>query len=253
MKRPLNIGHRGAAGLAPENTLSSIQMAMDYNVDRIEIDLRQTLDGVVVVLHDKTINRTTTGRGQVANMTFNRLRKFSAGSKFSFDYRHEKVPSFREVLELVNGKSILLLEIKEGSPYHPCIEKNIIKLILEYNASQWCIVQSFNDSVLKNFRKLPELQSNIQKLFVAIVPIAPFYGGSRFNYKKLAHYDFAEELNIKYQNVTPLVVKKIHEQGKKVNVWTVNEPTQMEKFVKMGVDGIITNYPDRLNNLLENI
>ena len=104
MKKPLKIGHRGAAGLAPENTLSSIQKAMDYEMDRIELDLRQTLDGVVVVLHDKTINRTTDGRGQVANMTFNRLRKYSAGSKFSPQYRDEKVPSFKEVLELVNGK-----------------------------------------------------------------------------------------------------------------------------------------------------
>jgi len=253
MKLPLKIGHRGAAGLAPENTLSSIQMAMDFQMDRIELDLRQTLDGVVVVLHDKTINRTTTGRGQVANMTYNRLRKYSAGSKFSFEYRHERVPSFKEVLELVNGKCKLLLEIKQGSPYHPGIEKNIIKLILEYNASEWCIVQSFNDSVLKNFRKLPELQSNIQKLFVAIVPIAPYYGGSQFSYKKIAHYDFAEEFNIKYQNVTPLVVKRIHEMGKKINVWTVNDSFHMEKFTKMGVDGIITNYPDRLNKVLEKL
>src|SRR5690606_28509304 len=127
-------------------------------MDRIELDLRQTLDAVVVALHDKTINRTTTGRGKVQNMTFNRLRKYSAGIKFYPQYRDEKVPSFKEILELVNGKSILLLEIKQGSPYHPGIEKNIIKLILEHNASDWCIVQSFNDTVLKNFRKLPELQ-----------------------------------------------------------------------------------------------
>ena len=253
MYRPLKIGHRGAAGLAPENTLSSIQMALDHNMDRIEIDLRQTLDGVVVVLHDKTINRTTTGKGQVAKMTFKRLRKYSAGRKFSFEYRDEKVPSFREVLELVKGQSILLLEIKQGSPYHQGIEKRIIDLILEYDASSWCIVQSFNDSVLKNFMKLPELQSDIQKLFVAVVPIAPFYGGSMLNYKKLKNYDFAEEFNIKYQNVSSQLVRKIHEMGKKVNVWTVNNSSQMEKLIKMKVDGIITNYPDRLNKVLEKL
>ncbi len=249
--RPLNIAHRGASGLAPENTLAAFEKAIEIGVDRIEMDLRQTIDGEVVILHDKTIMRTTNGWGGVRKLSFKRLRRYSAGSWFHVDFSAEKVPTLRETLELVNGRTTLLLEIKEGSPYHPNIERNIIKIINEYDAHDWCIVQSFNDGVLKNFRELPNLHSDVQKLFAAFIPVAPFYGGSRFSYKRLGRYDFAQEVNINYKYVSPLVVRKVHQMGKKVNVWTVNEPQNLQKYVEMGVDGIITNYPDRLKKILD--
>lgn len=248
--KPLVIAHRGASGLAPENTLAAIQKAIDIGVDRIEMDLRQSIDGQVVIIHDKTIMRTTNGWGSVRKLSLKRLQKYSAGSWFHPDFSAERIPTFREVLELVQGKTTLLLEIKDGSPYHHGIEKNIIQLINEYKAHDWCIVQSFNDRVLNNFRKLPELQSNVQKLFEAFIPVAPFYGGSRFSYKRIRSYEFAEEININYRYVNPRVVRKVHELGKKVNVWTVNQPENLVKYTKMGVDGIITDYPNRLKEIL---
>lgn len=249
-KRPLIIAHRGASGLAPENTLTAFEKAIEIGVDRIEMDLRQSIDGEVVVIHDKTIRRTTNGWGSVRKLSLKRLQKYSAGSWFDPDFSPERIPTFRDVLELVNGRTKLLLEIKEGSPYHPNIEKNILDLINEYNAHEWCIVQSFNDKVLQNFRKLPHLNSDVQKLFEAFIPVAPFYGGSRFSYKRIKSYGFAEEVNINYRYVNPLVVRKVHQLGKKVNVWTVNETANLKKYVDMGVDGIITDYPDRLRKVL---
>jgi glycerophosphoryl diester phosphodiesterase len=246
----LVIAHRGASGLAPENTLIAFEKAIQIGVDRIEMDLRQTIDGEVVVIHDKTIKRTTNGWGSVHKLSLKKLQRYSAGSWFHHKYSAERVPTFRDVLELVNGRTKLLLEIKEGSPYHHHIEKNILDLINEYNAHDWCIVQSFNDKVLQNFRKLPQLNSDVQKLFEAFIPVAPFYGGSRFSYKRIKSYGFAEEININYRYVTPLVVRKVHQLGKKVNVWTVNEPANLRKYVNMGVDGIITDYPDRLKKIL---
>ncbi|MBL4709462.1 MAG: hypothetical protein JKY48_13585 [Flavobacteriales bacterium] len=248
--RPLIIAHRGASGLVPENTLIAFKKAIEIGVDRIEMDLRQTIDGEVIVLHDKTIKRTTNGWGSVRKLSLKRVQRYSAGSWFHYDFGAEKVPTFREVLELVNGRTTLLLEIKDGSPYHHGIEKNVIELINEYDAHDWCIVQSFNDKVLKNFRALPELNSDVQKLFEIVIPVAPFYGGSRFTYKSVRSYDFAQEVNVNFKNVTPLVIRKLHKMGKKINVWTVNDNYDLNRFVEMGVDGIITDYPDRLKKII---
>tara|TARA_R110002072_G_scaffold19756_3_gene72833 strand:+ start:1969 stop:2727 length:759 start_codon:yes stop_codon:yes gene_type:complete len=247
---PLIIAHRGASGLAPENTLAAFTKAIEIGVDRIEMDLRQTIDGEVVVLHDKTINRTTNGWGSIRKISLKKAKRYSAGSWFHHDFSSERIPTFREVLELVDGKTTLLLEIKDGSPYHHGIERNIIRLLNEYDAHDWCIVQSFNDRILNNFRALPDLHSDIQKLFSAFIPVAPFYGGSRFSYKRLRNYEFAQEVNISYKYVNPLVVRKVHEMKKKVNVWTVNQPENLVKYMKMGVDGIITDYPDRLKAII---
>lgn len=250
MSKPLIIAHRGASGLAPENTLAAFQKAIDIGVDRIEMDLRQSIDGEVVVIHDKTIMRTTNGWGSVRKLSLKRLQRYSAGSWFHPDFSAEKVPTFREVLELINGQTTLLLEIKEGSPYHHGIERNILKIINEYKAHEWCIIQSFNDQVLNNFRNAPDLHSNVQKLFEALIPVAPFYAGSRFSYKRIKTYGFAEEININYRYVNPRVVRKVHEMGKKVNVWTVNQPQNLIKYTQMGVDGIITDFPDKLKEIL---
>ena len=248
--KPLIIAHRGASGLVPENTLVAFEKAIEIGVDRIEMDLRQTLDGVVIVMHDKTIKRTTNGWGSARKMSLTKIQRYSAGSWFHYNFSSEKVPTFRQVLELVKGRTTLLLEIKDGSPYHHGIERNVIDLINEYDAQDWCIVQSFNDKVLKNFRALPGLNSSVQKLFEIVIPVAPFIGGSQFTYKALRHYDFAQEVNVNFKNVTPLVVKNVHKMGKKINVWTVNDEYDLRLFVEMGVDGIITDYPDRLKRIL---
>ncbi len=250
-KKPLIIAHRGASGLAPENTLPAFEKALEIGVDRIEMDLRQTIDGEVVVIHDKTIMRTTNGWGSVRKLSLNRIKRYSAGAWFHHSFSEVKVPTFREVLELVQGRATLLLEIKNGSPYHHGIESNILKLINEFEAHDWCIVQSFNDRVLSNFRKSPKLQSDVQKLFEAFIPVAPFYGGSRFSYKRVKTYDFAEEININYRYVNPRVVRKVHQLGKKVNVWTVNQEVNLKKYTDMGVDGIITDFPDVLKRIIE--
>ena len=250
-KKPLIIAHRGASGIAPENTLVAFEKAIEIGVDRIEMDLRQTIDGEVVVLHDKTIKRTTNGWGGIRKLSLNKVKRYSAGAWFHYDFSKEKVPTFKEVLELVNGRTTLLLEIKDGSPYHHGIEKNVIDLINKYDAQDWCIVQSFNDQVLKNFRALPGLHSDVQKLFEIVIPVAPFYGGSQFTYKALRRYDFAEEVNVNFKNVTPLVVSKIHKMGKKINVWTVNDEYDLKLFLEMGVDGIITDFPNRLKKIIE--
>ena len=105
-------GHRGAGGLAPENTLASIQLALDLGVDRIEIDVQQTKDNVVIVLHDRTLRRTTTGFGYVKAKTYEEILKHSAGYKFNKYYIKEKVPTLDQVIKLIDVRAELLIETK---------------------------------------------------------------------------------------------------------------------------------------------
>jgi glycerophosphoryl diester phosphodiesterase len=138
-------GHRGAAGFAPENTLSSIKKALDFNTDRIEVDVRQTKDNVVVCLHDETIDRTTNGKGLVNEFTYSDLQKFDAGLKFSKKFKNEKVPTLEEVMQIINGKSKLVVEIKDGDELYPELKKKVVELINKYNGKDWIFVHSFND------------------------------------------------------------------------------------------------------------
>jgi glycerophosphoryl diester phosphodiesterase len=106
------IAHRGGANLAPENTLAAFRQAIDLGVDMIEIDVHLSKDGHIMVIHDFTLDRTTTGKGKIADMTLKQIRKYDAGVKFNEKFRGEKVPTLDETMELLNGKTGLLIEIK---------------------------------------------------------------------------------------------------------------------------------------------
>lgn len=226
------IGHRGAAGLAPENTLAAIQKAIDLKVDRIEIDVHQTADNEVIVLHDITIDRTTTGVGEVKKMTLAEIKQFSAGAKFGKEFEGEKIPTLAEVLKLINGKVPLIIEIKYGNSYYNNIEKNVLAIVNQHNAKNWCMVHSFKDEVLENIYHLDNTFP-LHKLFIA-----------RFFYN-LKKYPYISEYSVNYHFVNKRLVKRVHQLGKKINVWTVNEPKLIAKMKRLGVDGIITNFPNQ--------
>src|SRR5690606_22495883 len=147
MRKPLIItGHRGAGGLAPENTLASIQLALDLGVDRIEIDVQQTNDNVIIVLHDRTLRRTTDGFGFVKNLDYADLLKYSAGIKFNKVYAEEKIPTLEQVIDLINGRVELVIETKYSYLYYHNIERHILNVIKNKNAFDCCKIISFNDS-----------------------------------------------------------------------------------------------------------
>lgn len=236
-------GHRGAAGYAPENTLASIQKAMDLHVDRIEIDIHQTKDSVVVVLHDESIDRTTNGKGKVADLEYNEISKLDAGSFFSDDFSGEKIPTLEEVLQLVDGKYDLLIEFKNGNDEYSRIEENVIDLLYKYNAVDWCIVQSFNTKVLERMHtKLPTLR--LHKLFILQLRFTPIYIGSGPEIFNPENYPYIEEYSLNENFANRAIIKKLHALGKKVNVWTVNDKARVQDFEDSGIDGIITDFPD---------
>lgn len=238
-------GHRGAAGLAPENTLASIQLALDLGVDRIEIDVQQTKDNVVIVLHDRTLRRTTTGTGYVKTKDYEEIAQYSAGAKFNRHYGSEKVPTLDEVIKLIDGKVELLIETKYSFMYYPNIERHIINVIKNNNAKDWCKVISFNDRALFRTHKLdPEIK--IGKLFVGKHAKLPLSWDKGVNLKPLHRYHFVDEIIVKHSYATANIIARVHEMGKPLHVWTVNDPETISKLVERGVDGIISDYPNLL-------
>lgn len=234
MKKVNITGHRAFGGRYPENSLTGIQEALALDIDRIEIDVHQTKDEVVVLMHDNSINRTTTGNGRVKDYGYADLLKFKIrGTK------EERIPTLEEVLKSIKGKTILLIEIKKGDAYYPNIEKHIIALIRQYKGENWCVIQSFNDEILKKTHALaPDLV--LHKLL-----FTPYF----FN---AAHYPYITEFSINYYFLSKRFIRKIHTSNKKVNAWMVNQEGQMRTAIDMGVDGIITDYPDLLKAMLTN-
>jgi len=238
-------GHRGAGGLAPENTLAAIKLALDLGVDRIEIDVQQTSDNVIIVLHDRTLRRTTTGAGFVKNKTYAEILKFSAGYKYNRYYIKEKVPTLDEVLKLIDGRVQLLIETKYSFMYYPNIERHIINVIKNNNAKEWCKVISFNDRALFRIHKLDK-EIRTGKLFVGKHANLPLSFDKGVNLKPLSRYGFVDEIIVKHVYATKSIIDRVHGMGKELHVWTVNDADTIERLIERGVDGIISDYPNLL-------
>ena len=239
-------GHRGAAGLAPENTLAAIRKGISVNVDRIEIDVQQTADRVVVVRHDETLDRTTNGQGLIKDKIFLEIKELDAGSSFSSEYKGEKIPSLEEAFQTVNGKCDLVIEIKKGNDFYPNIVENVIDLIKKYNARDWCIMHSFNIDVLVRANELmPDLR--LHRLWVYKFRGLPLIYDGSFNSMDIEKYPFIEEYSIMYNFANQGIISQLHKRGKKVNVWTVDDKKHINRLINLGVDGIITDRPDLFN------
>lgn len=246
MRKPLIItGHRGAGGLAPENTLASIQLALDLGVDRIEIDVQQTNDNVIIVLHDRTLKRTTNGFGFIKGMNYADLLKYSAGIKFNKVYAEERIPTLEQVIDLINGKVELLIETKYSYLYYPNIERHILNVIKNKNVFGWCKIISFNDRALFRIHKLNK-EVRIGKLFVGKSVTLPLSYDTTINFKPLDRYHFVDEIIVQHKYASKAFIDKVHQFGKELHVWTVNDPETIEKLIERGADGIISDYPNLL-------
>lgn len=235
----LIVGHRGGAGMAPENSLQCIEKGIQTGADMIEIDIHLTKDGELVVCHDQTIDRTTTGTGKIAEMTLNEIRKFHIVDK-NGEETDEKIPTLDEVLKLINGRCRLLIEIKRTNNLYQGIEQKLLESIKAHHASQWIIVQSFNDSVLETLHALDHTV-RLEKLVIFKLQWIPVIFDGTFTYFSLKKYHYISSFNFHYRAITPALLKKIHAQGKEVKIWTLEEPNNWKACP---VDGIITDRPD---------
>jgi glycerophosphoryl diester phosphodiesterase len=233
------VAHRGGSLLAPENTLAAFRNALQISAAWIEIDVHQTSDKVTVVIHDNTLDRTTDGKGSIDRIPFEKLRSFDAGRKFSDKFAGEKVPTLDETLALAAGKCNLLIEIKDPDASGE-IEKDVVSLIQIHKAWSRCVVQSFSyQSVLK----VHLLDDRIKTALLFVKPDIE-------KIKNNAEMSFLSGINIYHRFAGKRTIEKIHALQKTVFVWTVNRPERIQKMIENGVDGIMTDDPQMMKELL---
>ncbi|GIP22122.1 glycerophosphodiester phosphodiesterase [Paenibacillus sp. J22TS3] len=230
------IGHRGAAGHAPENTLKSIVTALNQGVQGIEIDAQLTKDNHVVIIHDFTVDRTTNGRGKIHELTLEEIRSLDAGSAFRPEFGGELVPTLEEILELIPSDVLLNVELKQIAYERRNLEEKVAEAIAKYNLADHTIISSFDHYSLKRIHEIdPTLQTGLLTYTHMLNPWKYIQDNGLNVYSIHPAYEF----------LTREYVTEIHQHGYKIYCYTVNDAVTGQTLEDFGVDGIITDYPDR--------
>lgn len=240
---PRIIAHRGASGYAPENTLAAVDTALALDAAVIEVDIHQTRDNVLVVLHDRTINRTTDGSGKIKDLTFEEIRQYSAGRWFGDPFANERIPSLVEVIERVKGRAMLLIELKGNHSIYPGMERRLVDLLRVHEIEDECILQSFNRTALMNLHVIDSTLT-LHRCILFDLPVLHLVLDRTARFRPLEDDRFIRGVSVNRHFVTERFVRRMHGLGKTVHVWTVNKTADFERLAKLKVDGIITDYPD---------
>lgn len=233
------IGHRGGRALAPENTLAAIRNAIKLGADYVELDIRATRDGQLVIMHDRSVDRTTNGTGDVKELDFATIRALDAGSKFSAQYAGEKVPTFDECLALCKGKINIYVDHKEAPT------DQVLAAIKKHGMEKHVVVYNGTDG-LKAWKQLDS--------HIPVMPSLPHeyrHAGGIAEYEKILP---AEVLDGNIVEWTKELVDEAHAAGVKVyvdNLGPNDTPEGFRKSIAMGVDGIQTDHPDQLLAVLK--
>lgn len=222
----LKIGHRGAKAYEPENTIRSFKKALELGANSIEIDARTTKDKKIVCLHDEYLERTTNGKGLVREKMLKEIKELNAG-------KGEKVPTLEEALEFIDGKAIILIDLREDE-----IVEDVIEILKSFNLVKSSILISSDAEILKHAK---EIENKIKTGMWFV----------RFK----DHLKIALKINLDY--LKPIffachswLIEKAHSEEIKVLTWVVNDKERAKELIKKGVDGIVTDKPDILKDLL---
>lgn len=248
--RPLIIGHRGSSALAPENTIAAFDRSMREGADGFEFDVRLARDGVPVVIHDATLDRTALRSGAVAELTSAQLQTIAVGSSFNHrhpdaarpEYATETVPTLRRVFDLVQGTTqILYLEMKSDESQANALAATVVRLIQEYRSVDRVIVESFNlEAILEVKRRAAEIRT--AALFEPRLE-RPASLVRKLRTIELAIAAGANEIALHRTLAARRVVDKALQSGLPVVVWTVDNPIWIKRALTMGVTALITNDP----------
>lgn len=236
-KEVLIIAHRGASSHAPENTIASIERAIEDNADWVEVDVQQTADGSVVVTHDSDFMRLLGEPANIWDLTQQEIQSFDVGGWFAVEYQGERVPTLQEALEAVKGKAILLIELK----FYPQssreqFEEDVVSIITQANMENDIAIMSLERPALT---KVQELEPDWNIGLLTATSIGNF---SELEGNFVAVSSASATLNF---------IRRTQDTGKQVFVWTVNNPSSMLRYISMGVDGIITDDPALARSTLE--
>ena len=223
MGKVMRIGHRGAAGHAPENTLVSIEKAISLGADLVEVDVRRTSDGHLVIIHDKRVDRTTNGAGLVVGMSLCALRELDAGAG-------QRIPTVEELLRIAEGQVGLILELKVNG-----LAEQVCKTVRLSGFTGQVIYASFIHDEVRSIREA-DPRTMTMALFGRL-PRDPVMAAQN---AKATHIGFS------YITVTKPLVETCHHRGLVVFVYTVNDRQDIKEVMSLGVDGIVSDFPDRL-------
>ncbi len=265
------IAHKGASGekLAPENTLPAIEMALEMGVDMIELDVRHTKDEEIVVFHDATLERTTNFRewkeannitddrgSGVEAYTLEEIKQLDAGSWKDSKWTGTQVPTLKEALDLIDGRCQVLIEIKhmDHPHYHDFSEKLVEVIHKEKKGVEWIILQSYEQEYIDDVH---ELDDHIQTKRLIIgedsAPLLAFYLETRMLLGHAKESNRTKALNPEWTTLSPRRIFRMHARGYEVFAYPVNTREDMIKMLNAGVDGIITDNPDVLLQLRNDI
>ena len=232
--------HRGASAYAPENTLPAFKLALDQGAQGIELDVQRTVDGELVVIHDETIDRTSNGFGRVVDLTLEDLRRIDFSNGF-IGHRNVRIPTLAEVLDLIRPTGASLnLELKNAIEPYPGMELEAAAMVADAGLTERVLFSSFNHSSLANLR--------------GVVPpsqIGVLYSDGLYNPWQYAHWLGAGALHPDWAALRqPDYMWLAHEAGIKVNVWTLDEEKDVAHALEIGVDALVTNFPDRARRVV---
>lgn len=237
--KPLIIGHRGASAVAPENTLAAFREAVNQGCNMVELDVHLSKDDHIIVCHDQTIDRTTNGEGRIRDMTLQELQSYDAGGWFDESFKGERLPTLDEVIELLPAEVWINVEAKNF--YEGRLAEKLVELLHRTNRLSTVVVSSFHH------KELVRLKESEPEILIGLL-----YGRDLYN-----HVSYARTLPVPvfslhpyYKEIPQADIKEARENGIEVYPYTINDAAEMTSLINEGVSGIITDYPDRMRELL---
>ena len=240
----LNIAHRGFSGNYPENTMLAFEKAIEAGADGIELDVHFTKDGEIVVIHDERVDRTSDGEGYVVDFTYEELAKFDASAGFAGVYGFNRIPTLREYFELVKPVEgfITNIELKTSINEYPGIEKAVLELIDEFGLEDRIIISSFNHySIMRTKAINPRIMCGfLESSWI-------------YNFGEYTKARGVECVHPLFLSLNEGSVTEIKSNGIGINTWTVNKVADVERLYNLGVDAVISNYPDMVRSVIDRL
>jgi glycerophosphoryl diester phosphodiesterase len=235
LPQPVIFAHRGASAHAPENTIAAFELAVAQQADGIELDVKLTSDGHVVVHHDATVNRTTNGQGKLKDLSLAELKKLDAGSSFSEQFRGETIPTLEEVFEAVGGRTFINIELTNYNTPRDQLVETVCMLVKKHQMQKRILFSSFFAGNLSRARSyLPDVPTGLLAFNGVLGAWARSFGFVFGKYQALHPY---------LKDMTQQEVLRVHRLKRRVHVWTVNAQEDMRRLFGWGVDAIFTDDP----------
>jgi glycerophosphoryl diester phosphodiesterase len=239
---PLIIAHRGSSAHAPENTLAAFRLAADQGAHAIELDAKLSADGQVVVFHDRTVERTTNGKGAIQDLSLAEMKALDAGSFFGAQYAGEPIPTLEEVFAEVGQRVLINVELTNYAAPFDSLVPRVADLVRNFHLEERIVFSSFHPyNLYRAAQLLPE------------VPRAILAGPARSGWwarSLMMRPVSPEAVNPYYSDATAFYLQRQHDNGRRVYVWTVNQEDEIKRLIREGADGIITDDPPLALKLL---